>query len=744
MTMLSKPVTEEGAGDKRLFTYAMSETVLKKQKRCVRGAEEDVTIYISAPVADVQLINFALYPGPRAQTETARTEKEMRKLLNAGVEMAWVDLCCISANVRNDIIDQGVIASWVVDDEIIHDFYHRFSLQLAAAASIPFVYIAGRTCQAAFERMITLGFISRMEELSSLGVTLCEAGDFCFAAIEGRPHPSHHLVTGREVSVTGIFEETIAMINGVVSCCASGDLSPGNTSRCLIAAMSIDEEELAVRMRGREYRTHLLYSSSSGRFPLRDIHLRNVKAHLPEVRATLSKWAERGINTLMSILRSGNIYLDLPAYNSTLDVWFERLGAARFVTFMCNGIAARLLNPLFAARLEIWFERLGAARFVTFMCDSIAPRLLDPLFAARLEIWFERLGAAARFVTFMCDSIAARLLDPLFAACLDIWIERLGAARFVTFMCGGVAARLLDPLFSACLDVWFERLGAARFVTFMCGGVAARLLDPLFAASLDIWFERLGAARFVTFMCNGIAARLLDPLFAASLEIWFERLGAAARFVTFMCDSIAARLLDPLFAASLDIWFERLGAARFVTFMCNGIAARLLDPLFTASLDIWFERLGAARFVTFMCGGIAARLLDPLFAASLDIWFERLGAARFVTFMCGGIAARLLDPLFAACLEIWFERLGAACSVTLMCNGVAARMLKPTFQAITSRWFNALGAQNFARIFGIGGFTKRIVNASFERRAVKVLHTLGGDAMYTFLRANDGRKMDNI
>ncbi|KAG5184175.1 hypothetical protein JKP88DRAFT_315531 [Tribonema minus] len=709
MTTLSKPVTEEGAGDKRLFTYAMSETVLKKQKRCVRGAEEDVTIYLSAPVADVQLINFALYPGPRAHTETARTEKEMHKLLNAGVEMAWVDLCCISANVRNDIIDQGVIASWVVDDEIIHDFYHRFSLQLAAAASIPCVYIAGRTCQAAFERMITLGFISRMEELSSLGVTLCEAGDCRFAAIEGRPHPSHHLVTGREVSVTGIFKETMAMINGVVSCCASGDLSPGNTSRCLIAAMGIDEEELAVRMRGREYLTHLLYSSSSGRFPLRDVHLRNVKAHLPDVRATLSKWAGRGLKPLMSILRSGNIYLDLPTYDSTLDVWFKRLGAARFVTFMCDGIAARLLDPLFAASLDVWFERLGAARFVTFMCGGVAARLLDPLFAASSENWFERLGAA-RFVTFMCDSIAARLLDPLFAASSKIW---------------------------------FERPGAARFVTFMCDSIAARLLDPLFAASLDIWFERLRAARFVTFMCNGIAARLLDPLFAACLEIWFERLGAA-RFVTFMCDSIAARLLDPLFAARLEIWFERLGAARFVTFMCNGIAARLLDPLFAARLEIWFERLGAARFVTFMCGGVAARLLDPLFAARLEIWFERLGAARFVTFMCGGVAARLLDPLFAACLEIWFERLGAACFVTFMCDGVAARMLNPAFQAITSRWFNALGAQNFATIFGIGGFTKRIVNASFERRAVKLLHTLGGDAMYTFLRANNGRKMDNI
>jgi hypothetical protein len=62
-------------------------------------------------------------------------------------------------------------------------------------------------------------------------------------------------------------------------------------------------------------------------------------------------------------------------------------GNAGFVTFMCNGVAARLGDSTFTDLLEEWRGVLGNAGFVTFMCDSVAARLGDSTFTDLLEEW---------------------------------------------------------------------------------------------------------------------------------------------------------------------------------------------------------------------------------------------------------------------------------------------------------------------------------------------------------------------
>ncbi|KAG5175758.1 hypothetical protein JKP88DRAFT_250019 [Tribonema minus] len=607
----------------------MSESVLKKQKTCVLGDTDHITVHMRPPVKGTPLIILGLYPGPRATTEISRTEKELKKLLLPGMEVAWVDLCVLSANYVNRIIDQRAIEKWMRDEELMTDYHKRFAAQLGArvGGGVSVVYIAGRTCQMAFQEMITRGWVSRICELSPLGISLCETGGVRFVTLEGRPHPSWHLVTGGEKTLRGLFAETCAMLNAVSLCCLGGDVSTDSMTRHVVAGLQIGADDLARREQGQMFMTRLLHDNDSGRFPPKHAHLRNVQAYLPAVQELLVKWRERGLATLKAVLLNGALYLNLASVDAVLEAWHQRLGTKNFVTFMCNSVAARLGDPPFDTALEAWHQRLEG-RFATLICDGVAARLGEPPFDAVLETWHQRLGG--KFVTLMCDGVAARLGDPAlnFDAALEAWHKRLGG-KFVTLMCGGVAARLGDPAFDAALEAsWHKRLGG-KFVTFLCDGVAARLGDPAFDAALEAWHRRLGG-KFVTFLCGGVATRLGDPAFGAALEAWHQRLEGS--FVTFICNGVAARLGDPAFGAALEAWHQRLEGS-FVTFICNGVAARLGNPQFDAAAERWLVTLDTRNFARiFGTGGVANRMVDAGFEGRVRTHLDRVtdGARQHV------------------------------------------------------------------------------------------------------------------
>ncbi|KAG5187465.1 hypothetical protein JKP88DRAFT_243968 [Tribonema minus] len=716
--------------------YEMSASVLQKQMTCVRNGDVNgVTVFLPPPMPGVQLINFALYPGPRAVTETARTETEMYKLLDAGTNMVWVDLCVLSANVRNSIIDQQAIASLVLDDEVINDFFHRFALQLAVAGGTPCVFVAGKTCQTAFQRMLELGLISHIEELSTLGVTLCEAGGRQFMALEGRPHPSHHLVKGREANATNIFKETLTMINGITRCCASGEFSSARINQSLLASMDIDEEEIAARDERRKFLTQLLYGSDSGHFPVRDMHLRNVKAHIPEVRNALLKWAGRGVNILLCILRSGALYLDLPAYDARLEYWYDELGTS-FTAFMCNSVAARLTDNTFHNVLISLRTQLGE-QFKTLMCNGVAARLDDDKFMMRLRYWYDELGFGFR--TFMSGSVAARLTDDDFHSVLISLRAQLGD-HFKTLMCDGVASRLGDDKFMLRLRYWCSELGNG-ITAFMCGSVAARLTDDHFHDVMISLRAQLGD-QFKTFMCGGVASRLGDNKFMLRLRYWCSYLGTG--ITAFMSNSVAARLTDDTFHEMLLRLQANVGNEKMATLMCNSFVVRLGVVKFDQRFGFWMRKLGD-RITVFLGDSAAARLTEDSFHLYMVDLYERLGRASFCKFICNGVACRVAKLNgFDKWLEVWFTRLGDDAMSTFMCDSVAARFKSKNFNDIALRLLGVLGKHNFARVFEISGFANRIEGAEAEKRIILLHQRLGGDALYTYLRKNRGKKFDAI
>ncbi|KAG5186347.1 hypothetical protein JKP88DRAFT_240949 [Tribonema minus] len=726
---------------RRCRRIEVSDAIIAKQMQCVKGKPEHVTVYIQQPMSGTPLIVQGLYPVANDSAETiSATERDMRKTLdrNHVTAVSWNDFCVLSSTTTNKIIDQDVVATWATDPEIVADYYRRLAIQLDAvdADTAPCVFIAGNTCQAAHETAIELGLVKRITELSPLGVTVCEIDSKCFVALESRPHPSWHLMKANAPFARAIFLETMEMLNGMVRCCATGDISSDTMHQSIVTALAIDPEELQRRAEGRSFLTQLLYGNPSGRFPTKHVHLRNVKAHLPEVQAFLLKWQSRGMKQLWAILlKGGDLYLDLPSHDQVLDTWYKRLDDS-FSAFICGSVASRLLDDAFMARLETWYERLGG-NFQTFICNSVASRLLDDAFMARLETWYERLGD--KFQTFMCNSVASRLLDDAFMAPLETWYERLGA-NFQAFICGSVASRLLDDAFMARLDTWYERLGD-KFQTFICGSVASRLLDDAFMARLETWYERLGG-KFQTFMCNGVASRLLDDAFMARLETWYERLGA--KFQTFICGSVASRLLDDAFMARLETWYKRLGD-KFQTFICGSVASRLLDDAFMARLETWYERLGC-KFQTFVCNGVASRLLDDAFMARLETWYERLGKDDFVTFMSGSTAKAIEDDAVNQRILEWHELLGEYLC-TFMCNGVASRLTDPRFLAVAARWIDRLGREHFCKIFGRNSFVVRVVEQpAFEAKVLGHFIRLSSNAkaLKSFLKKHEGRKLDSI
>ena len=394
--------------------------VKAKQMTCNNGKPEDVEVYVQRTMNGKPLIVLGLYPVANSSSEkVSKTEIEMLKRLDRDhiPGIYWNDFCVFSSNTTNKIINQSVIATWVTDPELVEDYYRRLSVQLDGVDShhIPCVYVAGDTCQASLENAIKLGIVKRLRELSPLGVTECEMNDKRFVVLEGRPHPSWHLMTGNAPDAKAMFEETMAMVNGMVRCCAGGNVTPDTMTQSLAAALAIDTEKLQERTDGRSFLTQLLYEDPSGHFPTKQVHLRNVKAHLPEVQAFLRKWFSRGADVLNAILNSGDLYLDLPTYDADLEYWFDKLGKAGFKTFMCNSVASKLCDPAFKAELLFWLDKLGEAGLKTFMCGGVAYRLKDPAFKAVATRFIEMLNANDQFCAiFSRDSFVKRVVEPEF------------------------------------------------------------------------------------------------------------------------------------------------------------------------------------------------------------------------------------------------------------------------------------------------------------------------------------------
>jgi hypothetical protein len=578
----------------------------------------------------------------------------------------WCDIVPYAPiDTPSGLVDRVALNADVLADRAIQsDWIARIARWVdacgAAGMAMPVVYIAGDLCNAVWtaasdERFTLVSAASSSNSDSSaraadsahdsdsapgahmLGVRVYKTATTeteCFVMID-QPHPSWPLVSRGDPIAIASVRLAMRLLKGLLD--ETRERATMEEARML--AMMDETERLRVERRA-------VFMARIGiqgeRWPTKISHFRDAPYDNDEFDAQLTELLAYGLDPaqLRSVMSRSLFNRPLQrGAREALKLWFEVLGAEKFVTFMCDGVASALASPNFAAfegRLRYWLEVLGAKGFVTFMCGSVAAALASPDFAsfeARLRYWLEVLGAKG-FVTFMCDGVASALASPNFAAFegrLRYWLEVLGAKKFATFMCNSVAAALASPNFAsfeARLRYWLEVLGAKKFVTFMCGGVASALASPNFAAfeaRLRYWLEVLGAEKFVTFMRGSVAAALASPNFAA-FENRLKRLLAvfgASVLATLMCGGVASALAS----TSADAFEERLNQLRavagmtdpdFVTLMTGGVASRILDAAFFSSL-VCYERRGSAEdrqmFLKFFGRGVSA--------------IDRLGAVEF-------------------------------------------------------------------------------------------------------------------
>jgi hypothetical protein len=159
--------------------------------------------------------------------------------------------------------------------------------------------------------------------------------------------------------------------------------------------LAIDAPQIKEIANRSSFLTQLLYEKCNSWFPPKHVHLRNVKAHLPEVHSFLSTRKDRDMNYLWVILLSVNLYLNLPAFDEVLCKWYKKLGE-KFVTFMSNFVVQCIQGDAFIENAEDWFLILGP-KFISkiFGRGSFASRIQNREFQNRVSQHFIRLGREA-------------------------------------------------------------------------------------------------------------------------------------------------------------------------------------------------------------------------------------------------------------------------------------------------------------------------------------------------------------
>jgi hypothetical protein len=659
---------------------------------------------------DRRAVIMGLYPPPGSISSAQhadRTSQEIASVMG-NYNFDWNDLYPVAPHVGTKCtdVDLGAMHCHIKERlpaalELVTAWAERMEAlverERAHGNAAPVVIWAGETVNLAREWLAELGIVRRMHGEAEFATPWCRVVTTDrFVSVEDAVHPSAHLQAGGEEAARCLFQDTYACLEAL-RCAPHADadallVTMGEAAGARRAAMVGALDALGIPHDG-------------GWLDVNVRHLRLVTNWSnPELLASLKRLKESMSDSFVDVLCfAPACHLNVEFVKRMLK-WRNLLGSDKFVTFMCDSVASKLLDDAFNARMLEWRDLLGSDKFVTFMCNGVASKLLDDAFNARMLEWRDLLGSD-KFVTFMCNGVASKLLDDAFNARMLEWRDLLGSDKFVTFMYGGVASKLLDDAFNARMLEWRDLLGSDKFASFMCDGVASKLLDDAFNARMLEWRDLLGSDKFVTFMCGGVASKLLDDAFNARMLEWRDLLGSD-KFVAFMCNGVASKLLDDAFNARMLGWRDLLGSDKFVTFMCNGVASKLLDDAFNARMLEWRDLLGSDKFVTFMCNSVASKLLDDAFNARMLEWRDLLGSDTFVTFMCNGVASKLLDDAFNARMLEWRDLLGSDTFVTFMCGGVASKLLDDAFNARMLEWRDLLGSDTFVA-FMCGGIAAR-------------------------------------
>ena len=323
--------------------------------------------------------------------------------------------------------------------------------------SITQVYVGGVINIAEFWQGLTLAYFSLEDSSPNMGLYICRTKlGHLFVAVMGGPHLSALLMSRGDSKIRGTYLRFTELTRHVVNFLASKNVSTGLLFSALTTYV---DSSLSERHRRHVIGTQKVFKAldlprtvGTLWWPTKIRALRHLRLDSDGfVESLLRIIRLRGTEVAMAIFAIAPFRLADQVYLVWLDLWFERLGEDKFVTFICNSVACRFHDAAFTVWLDLWFDRLGKDMFVTFICGSVACRFNDDAFTVWLDLWFERLGKDM-FVTFICDSVACRFHDAAFTVWLDLWFDRLGKQKFVTFVGSSVSCRFNVASFASFLD----------------------------------------------------------------------------------------------------------------------------------------------------------------------------------------------------------------------------------------------------------------------------------------------------
>jgi hypothetical protein len=231
-----------------------------------------------------------------------------------------------------------------------------------------------------------------------------------------------------------------------------------------------------------------------------------------------------------------------------------RMSTKQIVTFMRNGVAARIAEASFLEAVRVLYREFGMTtdQVVTFMSDSVAARIAEALFLEAVRVLYREFGMTThQVVTFMSNSVAARIAEASFLEAVRALYREFGMTthQVVTFMSNSVAARIAEASFLEAVRTLYRefRMTTDQVVTFMSGGVAARIAEASFLEAVRALYREFGMTthQVVTFMNDGVAARIENPIFLEAMRAERKRTSSSSlpsrKRVRAICKTIVTR-----------------------------------------------------------------------------------------------------------------------------------------------------------------------------------------------------------
>jgi hypothetical protein len=245
---------------------------------CFNGKVGIVTNkFIQDAVVGYPLLIQGIYPiSNNYQGKIGKTEERILRWIKSKYfpirKVSWNEIVPYSSSSNNSVIDQSMIEKITNIDNVVINYFSRLRshLECVVANLIPCIYIAGRSSQAAFQRACVLGIVTDRIGLSDqYDICQCSIHGRISLVLNGRAHPSAHLMSGKSVSDKE-FAETMHILNAMGRCTMEAfknkmnHITPDQLCSCLRAELEELEIEIKAKLEGRSLLTEILYNDPSG------------------------------------------------------------------------------------------------------------------------------------------------------------------------------------------------------------------------------------------------------------------------------------------------------------------------------------------------------------------------------------------------------------------------------------------------------------------------------------------------